>query len=137
MVTKKNKPENDGKDDVVIKRDPEIVKRETAALAKEKTGELAKRGTGGLAKKDTGRLAKKGTGELDERYTQLEYEYSFTKEETAWLVVFVLVILVPMVLPQQFLDDWEMPFLLFVVAPVMGWFIRLVYEDEKRQSKIR
>jgi Flp pilus assembly protein TadB len=129
MVTKKDKPENVYNDDVVIKRDPEIVKRETAALAKKKSDELAKQDTGGLVKKITGELAKKITQPLQES--------AFTWEETAWLVVFVLVILVSIFLPQQSLDDHEVAFLLFVVAPVMVWFIRLIYLDEKRQKKIR
>jgi hypothetical protein len=129
MATKKDGTENVEKNDVVVKRDPEIVKRETAALAKKKSDELAKKDTGGLAKQDTSGLGK--------QFTQLEYEYNFTKEETAWLVVFVLVILAPMVLPQQFLNDHQIAILLFVVAPVMGWFIRLIYLDEKRQRKIR
>ena len=120
MVTKKDSNENDDKNDVVLKRDPEIVKRETAELAKK-----------------TAELTKKGTGEFGKRYTQLIYEYNFTKEEIAWLVVFLLVILAPMVLPEQFLNDNQVSILLFVVAPVMGWFIRLIYLDEKRQRKIR
>jgi hypothetical protein len=126
MVANEDKPENADKDDVVIKRDPEIVKRETAALAKKKSDALAKR--------KTAELEKKTTGELDEHITQLVYGYSFTKEETAWLVVFVLVILAPNFLPDQFLNDNQITILLFVILPVVGWLIRLIYLDAKQRG---
>ena len=111
MVTKKDSTENLDENDIVIKRDPEIVKKETAELAKKKSAERAK------------------------QVTQPTPGYSFTKEEIAFLVMLVLVILVPMFLPEQFLNDYQVSILLFVVAPVMGWFIRLVYIDVKRYRK--
>ena len=119
MVTKKDDTENVDKNDVIVKRDPEIIKKETADLAKKKSAELVKKDTGGLAK----------------QVTQPSLGNSFTWEETAWLVVFVIVILVPMFLPNQFLNDNQVSSLLFVVAPVMGWFVRLVYIDVKRYGK--
>jgi hypothetical protein len=145
MVTKKNEPENDDKDDVVIKRDPEIVKKEKeqAELAKKNTGELDEQDTGGLVKRITDKLAKKITDELTKRKTdelakqntQPTPRYSFTWEEFAFLVVLVLAILAPIVLPDQFLNDTQVA--LFIVAPVMTWFIRLIYLEEKRNRKIK
>lgn len=93
------------KDEVVIKRvPPEMVKKGETELAKKRTDELA-------------------------RKTQPR-EGGLTVEETMWLLVFVLVIIAPMVLPVQ-LNDTQVA--LFIVAPVMGWFVRLVYIDSKQR----
>jgi cell division protein FtsW (lipid II flippase) len=82
-------------------------------------GEIVKRETAGLAKIDT----------------QPSKGYSFGTEKIAFLVVLVLVTIVPLFLPHQFIDDWETQILLFVNLPLLAWFVRLVYKDIKRNGK--
>ena len=106
MVIKNDNPE---KDDVVIKRDPEIVKKEKAELDKRRTAEL-------------------------EQKTQT-LQPGFTIEEYAWLVVFVLMLIFPGFIPQTTVDDHELSILLFIVLPFLAWFVRLIYLDVKRNGR--
>jgi hypothetical protein len=107
MVAKNDKPEND---ELVIKRDPELVKREEAELARKRTAELAERNIQPLRP-------------------------GFTIEEIAWLVVFVLMLIVPAFIPQTTVDDHQLSILLFIVLPFLAWFIRLIYLDAKRNGR--
>jgi hypothetical protein len=52
-----------------------------------------------------------------------------TLEPYAFIAVFVLMLLASFLIPQRLLDDWEMSILLFVVAPWLAWFVRIIYKS--------
>jgi len=52
-------------------------------------------------------------------------------EVRAWLVVFGLAMSSGYAIPQQVLDEWQVPILVFVVGPLLAWYARIVIKEIK------
>jgi hypothetical protein len=83
------------------------------------------RSTGGLPK-----TAPRSTGGLPK--TSPEFRRGFPLailELYAFFAVFLLLLIASFVIPQRMLDEWELSILLFVVAPFLAWFVRIIYKS--------
>ena len=92
------------------------------------TGEVSKtspKSTDGLPK-----TSPRSTGGLSKTSPKFRRGSPLTILELyAFYAVFALLLLASFVIPQRILDEWELSILLFVVAPFLAWFVRIIYKS--------
>ena len=89
----------------------------------------------GVVIKTDPELTKRKYAKLSKIDTQPTALTNFTLEEMAFILVFMLMVSAAFLAPQRILNDYQVPILLFVVTPYLGWFVRLIYLDIKRYGK--